>query len=115
MGRLHDYGLCFDVTLTAATAESVYPQLLAQVSAETYQRNIAWAPYPGPTSGDENDYENGSFLILTPGKVSANKMFHQLSPLQVPTYDITNSTLTSSIKKLRHPMTESKKLVAICM
>lgn len=115
MGRLRDYGLCFDVTLTAATTESVYPQLLAKVSAETRQRNIAWAPHPGPTSGDKNDYENGPFLVLTPRKVSGNKMFHRLSPLHAPTYDITNLMLMLSMKKFRHPMTESKKLIAICM
>lgn len=116
MGHLHKHSLCFDITLTAATTESVYPQPLAHISTETCQRNIACAPHPRLISRDENDidYGNGPFLILTPGKVSGNKMFHQLGPLHVPTYSITNLMLVPSMKKFRHPMTESKKLIAIC-
>lgn len=41
MGHLHKHSLCFDIILTAATTESVYPQPLAQISTETCQRYIA--------------------------------------------------------------------------
>ena len=115
MSWLQDCGLCFNVTLISTTTESVYSQLLMQVSTETCHRNIYWASWPGSVSVEENDYEFGPFLILTPGKVSSNKMYHWLGPLHSPSYNITNTTLIMSMKKFRHPTTKSRKLIAICV
>lgn len=115
MSRLQGSGLCFDITLTGAPTDPVYPQLLAQVSTETRHRGISWAPRPGSVSEETNDYELGPFMILTPGKVSIDKMSHRMDPLHSPTYEVTNATLKSAMRKFRHPLTESKKLIAICM
>ena len=115
MSQLQDCGLYFNVTLIGTTTESVYSQLLMQVSTETCYRNIYWASWPGSVSVEENDYEFGPFLILTPGKVSSNKMYHGLGPLHSPTYNIMNTTLITSMQKFRHPTTESRKLIAICV
>lgn len=115
MNRLRDFGLCFDVQLTGSPRELVYPQLLTQVSTETRHNGISWAPHPGTFAEEESDYESGPFLILIPGKVSYDKMSHRLGPLNSPTYGITNATLKSSMKRFRHPLTESKSLIAICM
>jgi hypothetical protein len=116
--RFMEWNFSPRVVLSSAKDISVFPQLSAQIASHSKTHNLVWTQRSGSTASADTidtDYGDCPFIILTLGKVSRDRKYHGLNPLQTATYSLTNKKLASTLKRFSHPTDPDCVLLAICM